>query len=88
VRAALSVEDGRREHDEAVVKMIERWRTFIQLLTTQERGATALEYAIMAALIGAVIVATVSSIGAETRDMLCVPINALVEDGSTDICPE
>lgn len=44
-----------------------------------EEGATAVEYAIMAVSIAAVIVAIVFVIGQQTRDMYCEPVTALEE---------
>lgn len=51
-----------------------------------ERGATAVEYAMFAALIAAVIVVTVVSLGTSVQSMHCAAMNALEVVGIGEGC--
>ncbi len=59
-------------------------KSFARTFATDEDGATAIEYGLFAALIGAVIVGTIATLGGQTNSGFNTMSEALTAEGITD----
>jgi pilus assembly protein Flp/PilA len=66
-----------------VMRLETLWRR-IKVMLSDEEGASAVEYGVMVALITAVIVVAVATLGSQTRGLMCSPIGELVGAGAID----
>lgn len=58
-------------------------QSFARTFCTDEDGATAIEYGLFAALVGAVIVGTVATLGTQTNSGFSAMSDALTDSGIT-----